>query len=143
MNMAAEDDDRIRQPSEILARYEAGERDFRGLEIEAPSGTSDPEFRRADLTGVDFTGAFIVADFTGANLQGARFAAANVKTCAFDGADLRNADFAGAAIDSATFEGAELAGTNFEGAGAYGYTYRKDEYPGPGGRPTPRRWGDG
>jgi uncharacterized protein YjbI with pentapeptide repeats len=136
--MAAEDDDRIWQPSEILSRYEAGERDFRGIEIEATRGTSDPEFRRAYLTGADFTGAFIVADFSGATLRGARFAPANVKTCTFDGADLRDADFAGAAIDSATFDGADLAGTNFEGAGDYGYTYRKDEYPGPGGRPTRR-----
>jgi len=136
--MAAEDHDRIWQPREILGRYETGERDFRGIEIEATRGTSDPEFRRANLTGADFTGAFILADFSGANLQGARFAAANVKTCTFDGADLRNADFAGAAIDSATFDGAELAGTNFEGAGAHGYTHRKDEYPGPGGRPTRR-----
>jgi uncharacterized protein YjbI with pentapeptide repeats len=125
------DDDRIWEPADILRRYQSGERDFRGLEIEVPSGKADPEFRGANLEGADFRDCFIVADFTGARLQGARFAPANLKTCCFDGADLRNADFSGAAIDSATFGGANLAGARFEGAGAYGYTYRKGELPRP------------
>lgn len=102
--------DKIWQPSEILRRYESGEREFRGLEIESPRGSTGPDFRRAKLAGADFTESFIVADFSGADLQGARFAPANVKTCSFDGADLRNADFSGAAIDAATFDGADLAG---------------------------------
>jgi uncharacterized protein YjbI with pentapeptide repeats len=130
-NVTTRDDDRIWEPAEILRRYLSGERDFRGLEIEARTGKSDLQFRGANLEGADFRECFIVADFTGARLQGARFAPANVKTCCFDGADLQNADFSGAAIDSATFGDANLAGAKFEGACAYGYMYRKGELPRP------------
>jgi uncharacterized protein YjbI with pentapeptide repeats len=123
-----EDDDRIWAPAEILRRYRAGERDFCGLKIESIAGSSEPEFRDAELEGADFSNCFIVADFTGARLQGARLSA-NVKTCSFDRADLRNADFSGAAIESATFDGADLEGANFEGAGDHSYRYRKGELP--------------
>lgn len=122
-------DDRVWHPREILLRYESGERTFRDLQIEAIEPGTDPEFRGANLRGADFTGSFIIADFTGANLEGAVFAPANVKTCSFDNANLRNADFSGAAIDAATFEGANLTGAHFEGAGAFGYTYANGEYP--------------
>jgi len=114
------------EAAEILRRYDAGERDFRGLEIESPANSSDPEFRGANVEGSDLSGCFIVADFSGARLRGAKLSA-NVKTCCFDRADLRDADFSGAAIDSATFDGADLEGATFEGAAAYGYTYVKGE----------------
>ena len=95
----------------ILARYAAGERDFRELDIDAA-------FPGAVLDGADFSGAFVVADFAGASLRGCRFVAANVKTCCFDRADLRDADFSNAAIDAATFEQARFEGAVFEGARA-------------------------
>jgi uncharacterized protein YjbI with pentapeptide repeats len=122
-------DERVWEPREVLSRYQAGERDFSGLEIESSHETGDLAFRGANLVGADFSRCFIVADFTGAQLGDATFAKANVKTCTFDGADLRNADFSGAAIDAATFSGANLADAIFEGAGAYGYTYVKGERP--------------
>ena len=126
--MTAGNEDRVWRPAEIIRRYDAGERDFRGLEIGSEASSSDPEFRSADLEGADFSDCFIVADFTGARLRGAKFSAI-VKTCCFDRADLRNADFSGAAIDAATFDGADLEGATFEGAGAYGYTYGKGVMP--------------
>jgi uncharacterized protein YjbI with pentapeptide repeats len=126
--VAEGDDDRIWSPAEILRRYQAGERDFRGIQIEALAGAADPEFRGANLEEADFTGCFVVADFSGARLRGAKLSA-NVKTCCFDRADLRDADFSNAAIDAATFDGANLEGANFEGAGAYGYTFGKGEPP--------------
>jgi Pentapeptide repeats (9 copies) len=130
------DDDKIWQPSEIIRRYEAGERNFRGIMIGPSSDAADPQFRRANLAGADFSSCLIDADFSDANLQRARFAPANIKCCCFDRADLRNADFSGAAIDSATFDGAHLAGATFEDAGAYGYTYGKGEAPSHSRRPT-------
>ena len=126
--MTAKNEDRIWRPAEILRRYEAGERDFRGLQIESDAQPSDPEFRGANLEGADFSDCFILADFSGARLRGVKFSA-NVKTCCFDRADLQDSDFSDAAIDSATFESADLDGATFEGAGAYGYTYAKGELP--------------
>ena len=45
-NVTTPDDDRLWAPADILRRYQSGERDFRGLEIETPTGKSDPEFRQ-------------------------------------------------------------------------------------------------
>lgn len=120
-------DERVWRPSEIIARYERDDRDFRNLEILDPepfvsagdrlvSAGEPKSFRDAQLDGADFGGSFIVADFTGAHLRDARFTKANVKTCAFDDAELSGADFRGAAIDGATFQGARFGGTRFEGA---------------------------
>ena len=126
--MSAGDEDRIWKPAEIIRRYEAGERNFRGLEIGSDADSSDPEFRGANLEGVDFGECFIAADFSGARLRGAKFSG-NVKTCCFDRADLRGADFSDVAIDGATFEGADLEGATFEGASEQGYRYSKGEMP--------------
>ena len=126
--MTDEDEDRIWRPVEILRRYNAGERDFRGLQIESEGDPSDSEFRDAILEGADFSDCFIVADFSGAHLRGVKLSA-NVKTCCFDRTDLRDADFSNAAIDAATFDGAILEGATFEGAGAYGHKYMKGELP--------------
>jgi uncharacterized protein YjbI with pentapeptide repeats len=114
-------------PSEIRSRYVAGERDFRGLEIE--DGGDATSFRGAVLEGADFSGSFILADFTSANLRGCKFVESNVKTCSFDAADLRDCDFSGAAIDAATFHGARLDGSRFANASAYGYTFQSTELP--------------
>ena len=90
------------------------------------------------LHHADFSQSFIDADFNGANLQGARFASANVKTCSFDGANLRGTDFSKSAIDAATFDRADVSDANFEGASAHGYVYQKGESPGRERLPTGR-----
>lgn len=115
------------RPSEIRRRYGAGERDFGGLEIEDAADAAS--FRDAVLAGADFSGSFILADFTGANLRGCRFVQSNVKTRSFDAADLRECDFSGAAIDAATFHGAQLDGARFADASAYGHTFQPMELP--------------
>ena len=57
--------------SELLRRYAAGERDFRGVNLRGQS------FKGQDLSGCDFSGADIrSADFTGATLCGANFSGA-------------------------------------------------------------------
>ena len=123
-----DDADRIWRPEEILRRYQAGDRNFRDLQIWAPTGTLDLAFRDADLSEADFSGCFIEADFEGAILRNAKFSA-NLKCSNFSRADLRGADFSNAAIDAATFDGADLADANFEGAGAFGYIFKKGERP--------------
>jgi uncharacterized protein YjbI with pentapeptide repeats len=107
------DTDRVWKPSEIIARYARGERDFRELEIE---DTLDPvSFRGAVLDGSNFTGSVIVADFTGASLRACTLSA-NVKTCAFDRADLSRCDFSHAALCATSFREAKLDDATFDGA---------------------------
>jgi len=118
--------DNVVSSGEVLRRYEMGERVFRDLEVEDPPG--EAPLRGETLDGIDFTGSFLVVDFTGASLQGAVFRA-NVKTCAFDRCDLTEADFRGAALDAATFRGATLRGARFEGAHTHGYSFGADEPP--------------
>lgn len=123
------DDERVWTPAEILARYQAGERNFRELEITEPANATDPNsFRGAILDDADFTGAFIVADFTGASLRRAKLCA-NVKTCCFDKADLRDADFTDAALEATSFRGARLEGADFTGAGVYSHRMAPGERP--------------
>lgn len=112
--------------AEILQRYLAGERDFRGLDIEDGGSSS---FRAAILDGADFSGAFLLADFERARLRGCRFVDANVKTCRFDDADLRGACFCGAALDATTFHAAHLDGTDFTDAHVQGHTLQRGEVP--------------
>ena len=57
--------------SELLRRYAAGERDFRGVNLRGQS------FKGQDLSGADFSGADIrSADFSGATLCGVNFSGA-------------------------------------------------------------------
>jgi len=112
--------------AELRRRYERGERDFRGCELDTePAG---------DLSGVclddaDFSQAWLYASFRGASLRNARFVESNVKICDFRDADLTNADFRGAALCATEFAGAILDGTRFSGAHCYGHTFGDDEKP--------------
>ena len=109
----------------LIERYTAGERIFVGAELDARVY----DFSGANLAFADFSRAFITASFRGANLQGANFWEANVKTSDFSGANLQGASFAGAAIDGAVFENANLIGVSFAGATESGYTYGPQEQP--------------
>jgi uncharacterized protein YjbI with pentapeptide repeats len=92
---------------ELISRYEAGERDFRG----------------AKLAGANLNEVFLVgADFRGANLAGAYLYCAILARSSFADADLAGAYLVGAELDGADFDGADLAGANLAGAdlrGAY------------------------
>ncbi len=110
---------------ELLRRYVAGERIFRGEDFEAVA----LNLRGQNLSAADFSEAFIVADFRDANLAGCCFNGANVKTCDFRGANLLGASFRGAAIDGAEFDANGVAVSNFEGASNQGLTYKQDEKP--------------
>jgi uncharacterized protein YjbI with pentapeptide repeats len=56
-------------------------------------------------------------DFTGSQLQGARFDKADLRGAVFDGADLRGASFRGAKVAHARFVGADLSSLTLPGGG--------------------------
>lgn len=120
-------DDESIPSREIMRRYRAGQRDFRGLDI---ADVGERAFRGATLDGANLAMAFIVADFTGASLRDTSFVDANVKTCVFDGADLSGADFRRAALCATTWVGTALSSAVFDGASRHGHEF------GPGEKPT-------
>ncbi|MFJ6328017.1 MULTISPECIES: pentapeptide repeat-containing protein [unclassified Rhizobium] len=110
----------------ILARYAAGERDLRDLDLD----NRFYYFGNSNLRGAIFAGSFILASFRDSDLEGADLSNCNVKTCDFSGAKLTDVTFHGSAIDATVFDGANLSGANFEGASAQGYAFTKGELPG-------------
>ena len=112
---------------EVLARYQSGERHFDNLELDVHDDFHNSQ--GADLTGIDFRGSFLFADFRGACLRRANFDHCNVKTCDFRGADLREATFCHAALDGAEFNGALMSEANFEGATWASYSMQAGEMP--------------
>lgn len=110
----------------MLDRYRAGERDFRGAQLDEDS---ENDLTGVCLDGADFTGAWVVAKFERASLRGARFRDANVKTCDFRGADLRGADFSGAALCATCFEGALLETARFAGAFCHSFVLGEADTP--------------
>ena len=111
--------------NELTAHYKAGERSFRGLDLDGET----LDLRDSNLAGADFSESFIVADFRGANLERCVFERANVKTCDFRGANLRGASFREAAVDAADFSGAETTDACFDGASAQGHIFHSGESP--------------
>jgi uncharacterized protein YjbI with pentapeptide repeats len=111
---------------ELLDRYQQGERDFTGSELDA-----DPEndLSGVCLDGIDLSNSWVMADFRGANLRGARFRDANVKTCDFTGADVSGADFSGAALCATVFSGARMENARFEGAYWHSHEFKAGEFP--------------
>jgi uncharacterized protein YjbI with pentapeptide repeats len=78
---------------EFLARYQAGERDFRGIDLSGVD-LSGSEWRDINLSG---------ADLGGANLTGVKWSHIN-----FSGADLRDANLTGSLITSGGMYGASF-----------------------------------
>jgi uncharacterized protein YjbI with pentapeptide repeats len=88
-------------PDQLLQRYAAGERNFRGVNL------SDEILIWADLRG---------ADLRGANLRGANLNWANFSRVNLIGADLRGADLAWANLSNADLRWANLSEANFSAA---------------------------
>ena len=83
---------------ELLTRYAAGERDFRGVDL----GEVDLAF--VILAGANLAGANLFwAEMTGANLAGANLTRANLA-----GANLTRANFTGANLYHTTLTGAQM-----------------------------------
>jgi uncharacterized protein YjbI with pentapeptide repeats len=111
---------------ELLQRYNEGERNFVGAQLDTDS---ENDASRLCLDDINLSQAFVFGNFRAASLRGACFQQANLKTCDFREADLTNADFRGAGLCSATFDGAILDGTNFEGAYIHSYVIKAGEKP--------------
>jgi uncharacterized protein YjbI with pentapeptide repeats len=126
---------------ELISRYQAGERDFRGASLRSAmllhldlsgvdlSGANlrdaqldrtelrgailfDADLRGADLQRANLTGASLV----GANLEGARLINANMRGANLVGANLEHAKLVGADLVDADLGGADLDGANLDGA---------------------------
>lgn len=111
--------------NELTARYKAGERSFRGLDLDGEI----LDLRDSNFAGADFSESFIAADFRGANLERCVFERANVKTSDFRGANLRGASFRETAVDGADFSGAETTDACFDGASAQSHIFHSGESP--------------
>lgn len=110
---------------QILQMYAQGTRDFSGLEF----GSVEINLGSCTLDNANFSGCFIVANFSKTSLKNAKFENANIKTCNFSGANLSHASFQGAAVDAANFSDANLENANFYGASEQGYFYAENEFP--------------
>jgi len=99
---------------ELLKRYEAGERDFRGVNL------SEEILLWADLHG---------ANLSGANLRGVNFNWANLSGVDLTGADLSEADLAWANLSKADLSEANLSGANFSAASLNGADWSRAIMP--------------
>jgi uncharacterized protein YjbI with pentapeptide repeats len=105
-------------------------------------------FSRFDLRGADFSGAqmgvdmrnqsmgLMRTDFTGANLEGASFAGADLGRALLSWANLRGVSFRGARLRMASFVGADLRGADLTDADAAGATFEKAKLEGATGLGT-------
>lgn len=96
---------------ELLARYQEGERDFRGARLWS-RGSNDQEHSVRDLSGADLRGA----QLGGASLQRAILRDANLRRANLQGADLRHADLRAANLRRADLSGADLRDADLRGA---------------------------
>lgn len=99
---------------ELLKRYEAGERDFRGVNL------SEEILLWADLRG---------ANLSGANLRRANFNWANLSGVDLTGSDLSEADLAWANLSKADLREANLSGANFSAASLNGADWSRAIMP--------------
>ena len=92
---------------ELIQKYDAGERDFTGIQI-IRGDLKDLDLRGANFTNASFKGR---VDFRGANLSGTNFTNAYLA-----GANLGNVDLSRANCRDVYLSGAELEEVNFTGA---------------------------
>jgi uncharacterized protein YjbI with pentapeptide repeats len=111
---------------DLLERYGRGERSFVGSDLDTDP---DNDLSGLCLDGIDLSRSFVVANFRGTSLRGAKFHEANIKTCEFGEADLSEADLTEAALCATTFAGARMDGTVFAGAFYHSYVLQPGEKP--------------
>jgi uncharacterized protein YjbI with pentapeptide repeats len=101
--------------SEVLSRYDCGERYFQATDLRGGSS-----FKGAVVAGSDFKNSFLSDhDFRSADLRDVCFDQTNVEFSDFRGADFGGASFRGAALCGAMFAGAKLD-DDWEDATGYG-----------------------
>ena len=98
----------INSPHDLLSAYSDGERHFIDIDIEG-------SLEGANLSGITFQKCFLLCDFQGANLAGARFENSNIKSCSFRNANLKNAIIIKCAVEAIDCVGANIENVLFEG----------------------------
>jgi hypothetical protein len=112
------------QPSpshELLAQYEAGIRNFQGIDLQRANlqswSLSQADFTDANLSGADLRGANLShAQFCFANLSGAQLTACNLRGANLQGANLEGANLQGADLGWTVMAGVNLINANLAGA---------------------------
>ncbi len=117
--------------AELLALYEAGERDFHGLNLEnlklinvdlSDINLRDANLRNADLSGTDLSGANLSGanlswiNLSGADLSGSNLRRTNLMDSDLNGADLSDADLTDADLSGANLSYAYLIGADLRNA---------------------------
>ena len=102
---------RAKAVDDIVKRYEAGERDFRGVQlcgVKLPNNInlSGADWSQANLDSVDLT----AANLSGANLEGANLSNAELSQANLSGANLEGANLSSAELSQANLSGANLTG---------------------------------
>lgn len=107
-------------PHELLARYQAGERNFAGIRFIEPN--NDPEaLCGANLSGIILRGAYLPAvKLREANLTGAKMRGVYMPDADLTLTDLREAELIGATLKRACLECADLKFANLEAANLTG-----------------------
>lgn len=97
-------------PKELLEKYAAGERDFRGVDL-GDEILSWLNLRGADLRGANLSGANLNwSDLTGADLRWANLTGADLNWTNLNQADLREANLCGASMTATALHGADWSG---------------------------------
>lgn len=113
---------------EIIKRYEAGERNFAGIDLRfiniSYSCFMDTNFSGANLQVSAFRNIYLVnINFTNANLQGAIFSGYLIG-CNLSNTNLRGVDFEGTNLTGVDLTGADMTGANLSGANLIGTNLR-------------------
>jgi uncharacterized protein YjbI with pentapeptide repeats len=110
-------------PEELVRRYDAGERDFRGLDMSGLKFRQPPNFAGADFSDGNFKGTFLGGaqliscdlsrcDLTEADLSSAVLLRAILTGAKLSGATLRSTGLREAVLESASLENASLEGVD-------------------------------
>lgn len=107
--------------NELLRKYEAGERDFAGIDLSFTDlshlNLKGVNFSRAILEGVNLSRTNLkFADFSGAHLEGADLTGADLFNAKLRRAKLNDAQLVEAFLDSADLTDANLLGANLSDA---------------------------
>ena len=87
---------------ELITAYEGGERYF----VDCDLGLSS--LQKINLKGIVFARSFLSCDFTGANLENAKFEMCNLKTAIFCNANLKNGMMIKCSVECLDLKGANL-----------------------------------
>ncbi|MEA5452859.1 pentapeptide repeat-containing protein [Leptolyngbya sp. CCNP1308] len=108
---------------DIVRRYQAGERDFRGIQLSGFKilkyiNLSGADLREANLSSVDLTSA----NLRSANLEGANLSDSDLYHANLSGANLNRARLSSARLVQANLAGATLVDSDLKGANLSGCT---------------------